>query len=152
MVGPNSCLSYQILLFACSRPFYSFGIARCIPIVGLCLPGLWSILELIFETGSFSWHFTCDNSAIEKRDRKIELEEMATNKRKRWSKPVTEKSNALDLEQGVFSKADPRSIARSLKRSADRSRRRKSDPFRSAMSMLNTEDRTSLPKHRMRRD
>lgn len=39
--------------------------------------------------------------------------------RKRWSKHVTEKSNALDLEQGVFSKDDPRSIARSLKRSAD---------------------------------
>jgi hypothetical protein len=61
---------------------------------------------------------------------------MATGKRKRWSQKVTEESNALDLEQGVFSKNDPRSIARSLKRSADRSHRRKSDPFRSAMSML----------------
>jgi hypothetical protein len=61
---------------------------------------------------------------------------MATSGRKRWSKHETEESNALDLEQGVFSKHDPRSIARSLKRSADRSRRRKSDPFRSAMSML----------------
>ena len=61
---------------------------------------------------------------------------MATRKGKRWSHRVTEKSNALDLEQGVFAKDDPRSIARSLKRSADRSRRRKSDPFRSAMSML----------------
>ena len=60
---------------------------------------------------------------------------MATG-RKRWSQQVTERSNALDLEQGVFSKQDPRSIARSLKRSADRSQRRKSDPFRSAMSML----------------
>src|SRR5256885_10376884 len=58
------------------------------------------------------------------------------NKRKRWSQRVTETSNALDLEQGVFSKDDPRSIARSLKRSADRSQRRKADPFRSAMSML----------------
>ena len=57
-------------------------------------------------------------------------------KRKRWSQEVTETSSALSLEQGVFSKDDPRSIARSLKRSADRSRRRKSDPFRSAMSML----------------
>ena len=56
---------------------------------------------------------------------------------KKWSQRVTEKSNALDLEDGVFSKPDARSIARSLKRSADRSRRRKSDPFRSAMSMLN---------------
>ena len=61
---------------------------------------------------------------------------MASSKRKRWSQRVTQTSNALDLKQGVFSKADPRSIARSLKRSADRSKRRKSDPFRSAMSML----------------
>jgi hypothetical protein len=61
---------------------------------------------------------------------------MATSKGKRWSQRVTEKSNALDLEHGVFAKDDPRSIARSLKRSAERSRRRKSDPFRSAMSML----------------
>ena len=61
---------------------------------------------------------------------------MATRKRKRWSRRVTETSNALDLEQGVFSQDNPRSIARSLKRSADRSWRRKNDPFRSAMSML----------------
>ena len=57
-------------------------------------------------------------------------------KRKRWSQQVTQTSSALSLEQGVFSKDDPRSIARSLKRSADRSQRRKSNPFRSAMSML----------------
>jgi hypothetical protein len=56
--------------------------------------------------------------------------------RKRWSQAVTRHSNALDLEGGVFSKQDPKSIARSLKRSAERSRRRKSDPYRSAMSML----------------
>jgi hypothetical protein len=49
---------------------------------------------------------------------------------------VTETSNALDLEPGVFNLSDPRAIARSLKRSAERSRRRKSDPYRSAMSML----------------
>src|SRR6266700_1214724 len=61
---------------------------------------------------------------------------MTTVERKRWSKRVTQTSNALDLDEGVFSKDDPRSIARSLKRSADRSRRRKSDPFRAAMSML----------------
>jgi len=61
---------------------------------------------------------------------------MASSKRKRWSQRVTQTSNALDLEQGVFSEDDPRSIARSLKRSADRSKRRKRDPFRSAMSML----------------
>jgi hypothetical protein len=46
-------------------------------------------------------------------------------------------SNALDLERGVFTKRSPRAVALSLKRSAERSRRRKSAPFRSAMSMLN---------------
>jgi hypothetical protein len=56
--------------------------------------------------------------------------------KKRWSQRVTKSSNALDLDPGVFTRADPRSIARSLKRSAERSRRRKTDPFRSAMSMI----------------
>ena len=55
---------------------------------------------------------------------------------KRWSQDVTETSNALDLEEGVFALEDPRAIARSLKRSADASRRRKAEPFQSAMSML----------------
>ncbi len=59
-----------------------------------------------------------------------------TRKGKKWSQKVTETSNALDLDKGVFSRDDPRSIARSLKRSAEHSRRRKSNPFRSAMSML----------------
>jgi hypothetical protein len=49
---------------------------------------------------------------------------------------VTRQSDALDLEAGVFTKRDAASIARSLKRSAERSKRRKSDPYRSAMSML----------------
>lgn len=62
---------------------------------------------------------------------------MAGGKRARWSQRVTETSNALDLEAGVFTLQSPREIARSLKRSAERSGRRKSDPFRSAMSMLN---------------
>ena len=62
---------------------------------------------------------------------------MVAKKNGRWSQRVTESSNALDLQKGVFSLDDPRKIARSLKRSAERSRRRKSDPFRSAMSMLN---------------
>ena len=55
---------------------------------------------------------------------------------KRWSQRVTETSYALDLEAGVFTWDDPRRIARSLKRSADSSKRRKVEPFRSAMSML----------------
>jgi hypothetical protein len=54
----------------------------------------------------------------------------------RWSQAVAERSNALDLEPGVFTWGDPQRIAASLKRSAERSRCRKTDPFRSAMSML----------------
>jgi len=54
----------------------------------------------------------------------------------RWSAEVTRRSNALDLEEGVFEKRDPKAIAASLKRSALASRRRKAEPFRSAMSML----------------
>jgi hypothetical protein len=55
---------------------------------------------------------------------------------KRWSQGVTEHSDALDLERGVFTLKDPKAIAASLKRSAEASKRRKADPFRSAMSML----------------
>jgi hypothetical protein len=55
---------------------------------------------------------------------------------RRWSRRVTEHSDALDLEGGVFARDDPKAIARSLKRSAQASHRRKADPFRSAMSML----------------
>jgi hypothetical protein len=54
----------------------------------------------------------------------------------RWSARVTRESDALTLEKGVFTKSTPRKIAMSLKRSADRSRRRKSNSYRSAMSML----------------
>jgi hypothetical protein len=56
---------------------------------------------------------------------------------KRWSRRVMQTSDALDLEKGVFTKRSARQVALSLKRSADRSSRRKSAPFRSAMSMLN---------------
>ena len=55
----------------------------------------------------------------------------------RWSARVTRESNALDLQRSVFKKRSARAVALSLKRSAERSRRRKSAPFRSAMSMLN---------------
>lgn len=54
----------------------------------------------------------------------------------RWSQKVAQQSNALDLEEGVFTWKDPHKIALSLKQSADDSTRRKSPPFRSAMSML----------------
>jgi hypothetical protein len=53
-----------------------------------------------------------------------------------WSQHVTEHSDALTLDHGVFSQRDPKRIAASLKRSAERSRRRKSNAFRSALSML----------------
>jgi hypothetical protein len=49
---------------------------------------------------------------------------------------VTYESDALDLERDVFKQSSAKKIAASLKRSAERSRRRKSPPFRSAMSML----------------
>jgi Protein of unknown function (DUF3175) len=60
----------------------------------------------------------------------------ASHQNRKWSQQVTQTSNALDLEQGVFTWADPKRIALSLSRSAEASTRRKSDPFRSAMSML----------------
>jgi hypothetical protein len=74
-----------------------------------------------------------------------------THKTQRWSQRVTETSDALDLDRGVFTLDDPRQIALSLKRSAERSRRRKSDPYRSAMSMLTfylNRAGKSLPKKR----
>jgi len=56
--------------------------------------------------------------------------------RRYWSGRVTRESDALDLEGGVFKLGDPKRIAASLKRSAERSRRRKAEPYRSALSML----------------
>ena len=63
-------------------------------------------------------------------------EEIREGKSARWSADVTQHSDALDLEHGVFAQRDPRQIARSLKDSAERSERRKSSPYRSAMAML----------------
>ena len=57
--------------------------------------------------------------------------------KKYWSGEVTSRSNALDLEEGIFTWKDPVKIAVSLKRSAENSTRRKTTPFQSAMSMLN---------------
>lgn len=61
---------------------------------------------------------------------------MARSTAHKWSQEVTEHSDALDLEQGVFKLKDPKRIAASLKESAEHSERRKSDPYHSAMSML----------------
>jgi Protein of unknown function (DUF3175) len=68
-----------------------------------------------------------DNGKVKRRRKRVS----------RWSHRVMATSNALDLERGVFAKRTPRAIALSLKRSAQASQRRKSAPFRSAMSMLN---------------
>ena len=81
---------------------------------------------------------------------------MATKKQqpKRWTQQVTQNSNALDLERGVFTFDDPKKIARSLQRSAEKSNRRKAGPFRSAMSMLNfyiNRAGKNLPKRRLER-
>jgi hypothetical protein len=56
--------------------------------------------------------------------------------KRRWSARVTRTNDALDLKRGVFTGSDPKRIAASLKRSAERSHRRKADPYRSALSML----------------
>lgn len=73
-----------------------------------------------------------------KRKRKKAKSTAKTSQRKgkRWSQRVTQESHALMLEEGVFTLGSPRAIAASLKRSADESRQRKSEPYRSAMSML----------------
>lgn len=62
---------------------------------------------------------------------------LLTLAQKRWSQHVTETSNPLDLDQGVFTWSDPKRIAASLKRSAESSKHRKASPLKSAMSMLN---------------
>ncbi len=59
------------------------------------------------------------------------------SKKAKWSKEVTDKSHALELEEGVFTWKDPRKIARSLKQSADVVKNRKGSSLQSAMSMLN---------------
>jgi len=69
------------------------------------------------------------------RRRKTKARSSPRHTGQRWSRRVTEESDALTLEQRVFTRS-PKAIAQSLKRSAEHSRRRKSGSFRSAMSML----------------
>src|SRR5690348_2367408 len=71
-----------------------------------------------------------------RRQTRSKTRKTTSKSRKRWSQAVTAHSDALDLEEGVFTFDDPHRIAASLKRSAERRRRRKAAPFRSAMSML----------------
>lgn len=61
---------------------------------------------------------------------------MAKKKKKKWSQGVTENSDAMDLDKGVFKQRSAKTIAASLKHSAEESDRRKTSPFQSAMSML----------------
>ena len=78
----------------------------------------------------------------------------AKTRKKRWSRQVTEHSDALTLEKGVFTKPSAKAIARSLKRSAERSDRRKSSAYRSSMSMLTfyiNRAGKDLPKSRKRK-
>jgi hypothetical protein len=77
-------------------------------------------------------------TATHKHARRTTSKKTTAKKRvpKRWSGRVTRESNALDLKKGVFTLTDPKKIAASLKRSAERSKRRKADPYRSALSML----------------
>lgn len=56
--------------------------------------------------------------------------------KKKWSQDVSEHNDAMDLKEGVFKSSDPKKIAHSIKQSAEESHRRKSSPFRAAMSML----------------
>ena len=68
--------------------------------------------------------------------RKTHAQKSAKKPTRKWSAEVTKHSDALDLEKDVFKSGSAEEIAKSLKRSAERSRRRKSSPYRSAMSML----------------
>jgi len=61
---------------------------------------------------------------------------MATTSKGKWSAKVTRTSDALDLKENIFESKDPKEIARSLKKSAEESKRKKAGPFQSAMSML----------------
>src|ERR1041385_3271148 len=81
---------------------------------------------------------TATRKAARRSTRKSHVRRKTAAKRggRRWSKHVTETSNAMDLKGGVFKLRNPRKIAASLKRSAERSHRRKTNPYRSALSML----------------
>jgi len=97
-------------------------------------PILNSILTPCKAAKPGDWARVSREGVMAKRKRKTRKK--SKRKSRRWSQRVTEASNALTLEGGVFKKGSAYAIALSLKRSADRSRRRKSEPYRSAMSML----------------
>jgi hypothetical protein len=67
---------------------------------------------------------------------KAKAKAKAAGGKKYWSARVTQTSDALDIVGGTFAKDDPKAIARELEHDAEKSTRRKSSPYRSAMSML----------------
>jgi putative cell wall-binding protein len=71
-----------------------------------------------------------------KKSTKKAASKKAAKTAKKWSADVMKHSNALDLESHVFESDDPKKVAQSLKRSAEKSKRRKGTPYQSAMSML----------------
>ena len=75
-------------------------------------------------------------SSRRRRSRRLAAGRRTARRDRRWSARVTRESDALDLKRGVFTRRNPKEIAASLKRAAERSRRRKADPYRSALSML----------------
>jgi hypothetical protein len=75
-------------------------------------------------------------SSNARRPRRTSTTRRRTSGSRKWSQRVTRESDALDLERGVFTQHSPGRIAASLKQSAERSKRRKADPYRAALSML----------------
>lgn len=80
---------------------------------------------------------TVQRKASKRSGQKSAVKKKATKSPRKWSARVMRQSDALDLEPNVFKSRDPQKIARSLKRSAEISKRRKGTPYQSAMSMLN---------------
>jgi Protein of unknown function (DUF3175) len=74
---------------------------------------------------------------VHRRRKRSGIRKHEANSKRYWSADVMQKSNALDLRGGIFRMSSPRKIAMSLKRSSERSKRRKGTPYQSAMSMLN---------------
>ena len=72
-----------------------------------------------------------------RRNKRSVIRKHEANAKRYWSADVMQKSNALDLKGGLFRMSSPRKIAMSLKRSSERSKRRKGTPYQSAMSMFN---------------
>jgi putative cell wall-binding protein len=90
--------------------------------------GCWTLSALLAKTFGVA-RLSAEATAVNKKTSK--------RSKSRWSARVTKRSDALDLEAAVFKKTNPRKIALSLKRSAERSKRRKGTSYQSAMSMLN---------------